>query len=195
MPLHEIIKRIYQEVDDSLYIIRFLNYLINTQYTKKVSFTANNITVNPLITGLLVENKTKKSFRSIVEFYNYATGSKLNKVDINILSKIYLKYECSIMRIICNVKENDILNFFDQKYRSFLMYRDVKKNIKNLVLNENNDSLKLIWNDTNFKLICNNLICNENPLLAYKLLEEYEDKTISALYYCDNEMKYLISIN
>ena len=78
MPLHEYIKRIYQEVEDSLYIIRFLNYLINTRY-KRVSFTVNGIMVQPLITGTLIKLKIKNYLKVKKKFLIKRNGKKMER--------------------------------------------------------------------------------------------------------------------
>lgn len=176
MPFHEYVKQIYQEVNDQLYIIRFLTYLINTRH-KKVLFTVNGITVEPLINGILEDKKSKKQFYSIVEFYNYAYDTNFRKSDINILSKVFVIPEYSIMRIICNVTESYILNFFDQKYRAFLMYRNIQEHLKNNLLN----SIGLHWNNYDFVLNSTELLC-QDATVALNLLELFEDGEIKDLY-------------
>lgn len=186
MPLHDNIKTIYQKVNDSAYIIRFINYLVNLHY-KKISYSVNGYTVIPLINGILEDVNTKKKFYSIAQFYNYATNSKFSTIDVNILSKIFVTKEYSIMRIICKINEADILNFFDQQYRIFLMYNDIQKR---LMLNTY-DTINLEWNNNNFELNYDSLLFKNNTFKSYKLLQAYEDG-MNDLYYITNDSKHLI---
>lgn len=191
MPLHEYIKRIYEDVNDPSYIIRFLNHLISTRY-KRVSYSVNGHTVEPLITGILEEIKTKKRFYSIAQFYTYATGIKANESDISVLANVFVTREYSVMRVICNIKEDEILNFFDQKYRTFLMYRDVRKRIKFYALKYTNNAVKLQWGDDEFTLHHTKLICNGDDK-TIKILEKYEAGLIDRMYYCADDGRHLIS--
>ena len=192
MPLHDFIRQIYEEVDDPLYIIRFLNYLVNTRY-KRVIFTVNNITVEPLITGILEEKTSNKRFFSIAEFYSYATGQKVSQTDISILSKVFVTREYSVMRLICNIKEDEILNFFDQKYRTFLLYRDIKKRIKFYALKDANGPINLRWLDNDITVHHTKITCDKDITLSLKLLKVYEDGMIDGLYYCRSNSRHLIS--
>lgn len=192
MPLHDYVKKIYEEVKDPSYIVRFICYLVNTRY-KKVTISANGITADPLITGVLEERETKKRFHSFSQFYNYATGAKTTETDISVLAKLFVTTEYSIMRIICNAKEADILNFFDQKYRIFLMYRDVRKRIKFYALKDTNSQVTLQWKNNIFTLDHTNLSCEKDKISAFKLLEAYENGYIDGLYYCTKDSKHLIT--
>jgi hypothetical protein len=192
MPLHDYVKKIYEEVKDPSYIVRFISYLINTRY-KKVTISANGITADPLITGVLEERETKKRFYSFSQFYNYATGAKTTETDISVLAKLFVTTEYSIMRIICNAKEADILNFFDQRYRTFLMYRDVRKRIKFYTLKDTNSQVTLQWKDNIFTLDHTTLTCDKDKNVVFKLLETYENGYIDGLYYCTKDTKYIIT--
>lgn len=192
MPLHDYIKTIYEDMIDTNYVTRFLSYLINIRYNR-VTFSVNGITSEPLITGVLEESKTKRRFNSIAEFYTYASGVKVKQTDLSVLSKVFVTREYSVMRIICNAKEADILNFFDQKYRAFLMYRDVRKRIKLYADISTNNSVNLIWDSNEFELSHGRIICKDNPKKEYKLLEAYESSFIEGLYFCQGGSQYLIT--
>jgi hypothetical protein len=198
MPLHDYIKKIYQEVDDSLYITRFIDYLLSINYNK-LSYTVNTYTVAPLITGVLEDINTKERFYSFSQFYEKASGIKVNHSDINILSKINITKDFNLMRILCNIKENEILGFYDQKYRTFLMYRTIRKCVKKYTIittnntNNTNNEINLLWNKNTFSLKHTLLLCKDNPINSYKLLDTYEDGNIKELYYCMNDKTYLIT--
>jgi hypothetical protein len=191
MPLHDYIKQIYQEVPDSAYIIRFLDYLISKRF-KFCTFSVNGYKAIALITGILEDNQTKQHYHSIEEFYSKATGTTCQKNDITILKKIYVIPNYSVWRIICSAKENEILGFFDQKYRSFLLYRDVRKRVKSYTNIITNDKIVLIWNNSKFDICHTSIICHDDSKKAYEFLETYEDGGIEGLYYCTDNSQYLI---
>jgi len=194
MPLHNYTKNIYESVTDSAYIIRFLDYLIGKHF-KRTTFTVNGIIAEPLITGVLENVKTKERYHSLAEFYNTVTRSTIKDNDISLLTKINITKDCSVMRIICNVKEDYILDFFDQKYRTFLIYRDIRKRIRQYTSNDMSSEVKLFWDGTEYDLSRTKIACNDtsNPYSCYKLLEAYEDGVIEGLYYCEENEKYLIT--
>jgi hypothetical protein len=196
MPLHDYIKQIYEDTVDSAYIIRFLDYLIQKRY-RRTTFVVNDVIAIPLITGILENVKTKERYYSLAEFYLNVTGQKINETDISLLTKINITMEYSVMRIICNNTEDDILGFFDQKYRTFLMYRDVKKRIMQYTSINIHGHIDLFWNDNEYNL--NHIVLisknNFNTYKCYELLETYEDGPIQGLYYCGKEGRHLISAN
>ena len=201
MPLHDYTKRIYETAGDSAYIVRFLDYLICKRY-RRTTFTINGTTTEPLITGVLENVKTKERYNSLAHFYNTVTGSKEKEKDVSLLSKINVTKEYTVMRIICNIPEEYIIEFFDQKYRSFLMYRDVRKRIKDYVPIDAkqgeplvNSEVTLVWDNSEYKLSHTTITCNDitNPYRCYKLLEGYEDGFVEGLYYCSPKGHHLIT--
>jgi hypothetical protein len=194
MPLHDYVKRIYEDVNDSSYVIRFLGHIINKRY-KRVEFRIKGHTVIPLITGVLEDVKTKERYHSLAEFYSKATGIKTDKTNLKILKEIHVTDAYDVMRIICNVEEEDILRFFDQKYRSFLMYRDVRKRIKHYASIDVNKTVKLRWKDVDYELGHTEISCEdeENPYKCYELLEAYEKGFIEGLYYHSHKGLLLIA--
>jgi len=194
MPLHDYTKKIYESVTDSAYIIRFLDYLIGKHF-RRTTFTIKGIVAEPLITGVLENVKTKERYNSLAEFHNTVTGSSIKDNDISLLAKINITKECSVMRIICNIKEDYILDFFDQKYRTFLMYRDIRKRIRQYTSNDMSSEVKLFWDGTEYDLSHTKIACNDtsNPYSCYKLLEVYEDGIVEGLYYCGENSRYLIT--
>ena len=194
MPLHDYTKHIYESATDSAYIIRFLDYLIGRHF-KRTTFTVNGVTAEPLITGVLENVKTKERYHSLAEFYTTVTRSTIKDNDVSLLTKINISKECSVMRIICNVKEDYILEFFDQKYRAFLMYRNIRKRIRQYTSNDMSSEVKLFWDGNEYYLSHTKIECDDttNPYSCYKLLEAYEDGCIEGLYYCGKNARYLIT--
>jgi hypothetical protein len=192
MPLHEYIKQIYEKSADSLYIIRFLDYLVSKRY-KRTTFAIKGQVVEPLITGILENVKTKERYYSLPEFYTKTTGKKINETDINLLSILNVTTEYTIMRLICNATELDILGFFDQKYRIFLLHRDLRKQIKNYTPRS---TITLIWNNDEYEVSRTKIVCNDitNSYKVYDLLDAYEAKRIEGLYYNNSEGRQLVIV-
>jgi hypothetical protein len=194
MPLHAYIKQIYENVDDRSYIIRFLDYIISKRY-KRITFTVKGQIAIPLITGVLENIKTKERYHSLEEFYTKITGEKVHTRNVSLLSNIYITEAYSVMRIICNYNETDILNFFDQKYRTFLFYRDVRKRLREYHDIKAPGHITLFWNGDEYELNHTELTCNDTNKLyiTYKLLEAFENKDIEGLYYGNEKEQYLIT--
>lgn len=192
MPLHDYIKQIYKEADDSSYIIRFIDYLVSST-NRRTIFTVNGYTAEPLISGVLQDIKTKQRYYSLAQFYNKATMANIGESDINVFKNIIVTSRYTLWRIVCSINENTILGFFDQKYRSFLMYRDIRQRIKYYTSIDTNKEIKLFWNESEF--IVSHILtkCEENPNMIYSLLEAYEDGCIEGLYYCTEDSQYLIT--
>jgi hypothetical protein len=158
-------------------------------------FSVNESTVVPLITGVLEDIKTKKRFYSLAQFYNSTNGSNIGETDTLILKRINVTNGFTLWRILCNIPERVILGFFDQKYRSFLFYRDIRRRIKFYHSISTNDVINLRWNDEEFVVDHTKLECKSVPFKIYDILEAYEDGHIEDLYYCKDNSQYLISGN
>lgn len=192
MPLHDYIKQVYKEVGDSSYTIRFLDYLVSST-NRRTTFTVNGYTAEPLISGVLQDVKTKERYYSLAQFYNKATMANVGESDTNVFKRINVTPGYSLWRIVCNINEKTILGFFDQKYRSFLMYRDIRQRIKYYTSIDTNKEIQLFWNSNEFVVSHTQTKCEENPNMIYSLLEAYEDGCIEGLYYCREDGRYLIT--
>lgn len=206
MPLHDYIRQIYKEVNDRSYVIRFLEYLIsntiqsNASYASyasnasyRITFTVNEHTAKILISGILINTKTKERYTSLAQFYNKVTLSNISETDINVFRNINVINNYSIWRIVCNSKEKTILEFFDQKYRSFLMYHDIKYRVKYYASIDINKQIPISWNNNKFIVSESQTKCELNPTMIYTLLTAYEDGNIVGLYYCGKKGNYLIT--
>jgi hypothetical protein len=193
MPLHDYIRQIYQEAGDSAYIIRFLYFVIG-KYVKRVEFLAGDHKAEPLITGILENVKTKERYYSLADFYTKATGNPISMTDISIFKKVNVTQSYSVWRMVCNVKEHQILEFFDQKYRAFLMYRDIRSRVRAYANFDTEKEIKLLHNDTEFTLTHSSLDCKYGSEKSLELLEEFENGTVEELYYRGRDGQYLISV-
>ena len=194
MPLHDYIKQIYKTAEDRTYVIRFIDYVLGKRF-KRMEFIVRGQIVEPLITGVLENKKTNQRYNSLASFYSDATKQSVDEYDVEILKKINITINYSIWRIICSVKEGEILDFFDQKYRAFLMYRDVRTRIKQWCSISTNDEVSLWWNGNEYRLWHTRLGSDdtENPYRIYDLFEAYEDGGITGLYYNTTNGRHLIT--
>lgn len=192
MPLHDYINQIYKEVNDPAYIVRFIDYVVSNT-TKRTVFIVNNCTVLPLISGILEDIKTKERFYSLAQFYNKAKGANVGETDTTIFKDIYVSKSHTLLKILSSIDEKFILGFFDQKYRAFLMYRDIRRRIKYYTSIDTNGKLNLLWNDYKFVISHTNLDCPNNPNMIYDFFKAYEDKLVTELYYCIHNSQYLIT--
>jgi hypothetical protein len=182
MPLHAYIRQIYQEINDTAYVVRFIDFIIG-RYGMRTEFSIGSNKAIPLITGVLKNVKTKEQYSSLSDFYNQATGETSSPTDINILKSINVTQAYSVWRIICNTKEKDILDFFDQKYRAFLMYREVRRYIRRYSNIDDIKEIDLVWNNISYTLNYTSIECSDGLQQSLELLKEYEDKTINGLFY------------
>jgi hypothetical protein len=194
MPPHQAIQDIYLRGVDPLYINRFIDYLLGFQINHNIC-NIKDIKVRRLITGILENTKTKHRYHSFAQFYNTVTGNNVATNDISILKEITANDSQSIWSLLSHATEEQIIGFFDQKYRCFLLYRDISKRIHFNHEIDVKDKLTLYWDTTHFELSRSKLTCDDytNPYRIYELLEEYENNTISDLYYCHTDgTRYLI---
>lgn len=127
--MNSLILKLFEECDDSLYLVRFLNYIIGSQYPR-VKFSANGIVAEPLISGSIRIPRTNREFGSLNEFYEAATSGKKVDNSEQLLKNMYGTDEETLWSILGKVTEDEIINFVDQKYRAFLVYKDLEKRIE-----------------------------------------------------------------
>jgi hypothetical protein len=194
MPLHDYIRQIYETVEDRTYVIRFIDYVLGKRF-KRMEFIVRGQLVEPLITGVLENKKTNQRYNSLASFYSDVTKQTVDEYDVEILKKINITASYSIWRIICSVKEEDILSFFDQKYRAFLMYRSVRSRIKQWCSVSTNEEISLWWNGNEYHLWHTRLSSDdtENPYKIYDLFDAYESECITGLYYNTTRGGHLIT--
>jgi hypothetical protein len=187
MPIINSVMRMYKEIPESVYFNRFLDVVIGKRFNS-VDFNINGYRARMYITGVLYDDKGKKFF-SLVEFYNHVTGENMEEHDETVFHHLFVTKSYNINRILNAVTEDEVLDFCDQKYRSFCMYRDLKMRIKHYTkknVPENVDSIQVMWNNRSHDVTISNVTCKSgatNPFLAYQLMNAYESGSITDLYY------------
>jgi hypothetical protein len=191
MPLSPILTKIFQEVKDPSYIIRLLDYLVNTRYDRTEFIIDGNKAV-PLITGMLRNTKTNQHYYSLAQFYNSVTNNDVKENNFEMLNLIHVTRKYSLLRILCSLTEDIILGFFDQKYRSFILYRSVGKMIQELDHTYIEGTIYVSWNEYDYELHPNKIICEKNKKV-FELLQAFEGGKLSDLYYIySKDKKYLL---
>lgn len=185
MPLQDAIRKMYVDCKDTLYFNRFLDYLITKRF-KKTNLNLFNTTATILVTGELVEKKTGNHYNSLAELYEAVSGKRIKPTDLEIFKLIWFNREYSLWRILCATTENDVVNFFDTKYRCHLMYHDVLEK-----MGQTEDAMPYInlnWNDVDYKLSEYAISpYSENPLMVYELLFAFENGEMREFYHYDDK--------
>jgi hypothetical protein len=193
MPLHDYIKDVYESVNDPAYIVRFIDYLVSLNYTNP-TFTVKNNTAIPLVMGVLENVKTKERYASFADFYSKVTGLSVDTKEFEFLRGITVTPAYSLWRVLCRFKEQDILGFYDTKYRTHLLYSDILSRVKQFTNIEGNSQINLVWGENKLILSPYMLTCKENSDVAIQFLEAYEDSVLSGVYYDDDGIRYLIVV-
>jgi hypothetical protein len=187
MPFSPILTKLFQEVKDPSYIIRLLDYLVNTHYDR-TEFIIGGYKAIPLITGVLKNTKTNQHYYSLAQFYNSVTNNDVKENNFEILNLIHVTKKYSLLRILCSLTEDTILGFFDQKFRSFLLYRSVGKMIQKLDLTHPEGTITVSWNKCDYELYPNRVVCEKNKKV-FELLNAFEGRKLGDLYYVQSKDK------
>jgi hypothetical protein len=126
--MNPLILKLFEECKDAAYLVRFLDYIMSSRYPR-VKFSLNGLVAEPLISGSIRITQTNKEVSSLGEFYEVAT----NNTKVEDLERV-LKNVCgtdgdTLWMILGRVNEDEIVNFVDQKYRAFLVYKDLEGRI------------------------------------------------------------------
>ncbi len=183
MPLHDYIREVYETVEDPAYVIRFINYLVELNYPNP-TFSIDNNTVVPLVMGVLENVSTKERYVSFADFYSKVTGLSVDIRETDFLRAINVTPTYSLWRVLCRYKEKDVLGFYDIKYRTFLMYKNIVTKVSQCE--------KLYWGNYEFQLNPTKLVCDTHPHMVHEFLEAYEDSRLYGVYYGDDSVRYLI---
>jgi hypothetical protein len=126
--MNPLILKLFEECDDTLYLIRFLDYVICKRYPR-VKFSLNGLVAEPLMSGTICVKNTNKEFSSLREFYEAGMGGKKAENVTQLLKSICVTDGATLWATLERVSEDEIINFVDQKYRAFLVYKDLESRI------------------------------------------------------------------
>lgn len=198
--MYHLILRLYKECNDSLYFIRFLDYVISSRYPR-VNFTLSGVKAEPLITGEIVVKNTKKHYNSLEAFYRGVIG-KPHTIDEVLFNKICGTDGKSLWSILETVTEDELVNFVDQKYRSFLVYKDLEVRIKP-TNDEGYVPKKIIikWESARFHISKSGIENDPHsdvyirPMERFEFLTAFEDGTIGEnLWFYDPKRAHWIRL-
>jgi hypothetical protein len=199
MPIIDSVMKMYTECVETVYFIRFLDFIISKKFNS-VEFNFNNTRFKPLISGVIEHPHTGKKYYSLVQLYNDLTGKELKEGDPDVFHYFFVSKAYNLNRILCSVKEIDVLEFFDQKYRAFYMYRDLKLRILHYTgirLGRDDAVINVQWNGMKHELQISSITCTPhfNPYKAYELLTAYESGNIKGLEYYNPQDKSYVAIS
>jgi hypothetical protein len=196
MPLHAFIKQIYKDCGDDQYFLRFLDYII-TNRGKRPEFYIQGYSIKGeiLVQGVIKNEVSNSYYDSLHEYYNSVTDSKIERGDLELFKKIHISREFSLYRALCGVKEPEILQFVDQKYRSHLIYNDLRKRISCFAGLKPKGSLRIFWNDTYYNADKYSLVTENEykPDRVNDFMDEYDRGAITGLFYVTDTETYAIS--
>jgi hypothetical protein len=188
MSLHQFIISIYHHADP-LYFVRFIDYQIQKKKDNYI-LTLNNVLVKPSLTGILVKlkTKTKVRYKSLYEFYTEASGKKIPLHNISFMKEIMIESVTNLWEFLSKLDKYDILEFFDQKYGSLLLFHYIRQNLHSLNLSVNR-FIKIMWNDKEYILKRSSIeFQGENKLIhTIDLLDAFHNKTLDGVYYLTND--------
>lgn len=126
--MNPLILKLFEECEDAAYLIRFLDYIMSSRYPR-VKFSINDIVAEPLISGSIRIIQTNREVDSLGEFYEVANSGKKAESCEQLLKSVRGTDESNIWSVLKKVNEDEIINFVDQKYRAFMVYKDLERRI------------------------------------------------------------------
>lgn len=199
MTIIDSVLKIYTQCNETVYFVRFLDYVISKRFNS-VEFNINGLRFKPHISGVIENPENGKKYYSLVQLYNDITGNNFNEGDTTVFHHLFVSKSYNLNRVLSAVKEIDVLEFFDQKYRAFCMYRDLKKRILHYTgirLGKEDNMLNVRWNRLKHYIQISSITCDPhfNPYKAYELLTAYESGGICSLEYYNTTTKSYILIS
>jgi hypothetical protein len=196
--------QVFKGCFESVYFIRFIDYIITKRFGNKYYFDIKGHKASALISGILEDNETKEKYYSFAEFYNSITGASISKYDEEIFHHIYFQQKYNLHRLLCILKDDDIINFTDKKYRVFCMFRDLRDRLKHYQDLDGFNNLRkkeiISWNNIKFSISltmikeCDNKDTDDNSSCDL-LLEVYETGVVTDLYYMVPDTKEFYKIS
>lgn len=199
MTIIDSVLNIYTQCPETVYFIRFIDYVISKRFNS-IEFNINGLRFKPHISGVIENPHNGKKYYSLVQLYNDVTGNNLNEGDTTVFHYLFVSKSYNLNRILSAVKEIDVLEFFDQKYRAFCMYRDLKNRILHYTgihLKKEDNLLNVRWKGLKHNIQISSITCDPhfNPYKAYELLSAYEYGNITGLEYYNPVNKSYILIS
>lgn len=181
------ILKVFKEAYDSFYFIRFMDHIVSKRCKGPYYFDVKAHQCKPLISGVLEDIKTGDKYNTFADFYNKVTGSDIGIYDEVIFHHIYYKPHYNLHRLISMLKDEDLLNFTDEKYRIFTMVRDLRERVKHYTGFDMNSHgfEKFLWKNDIYTISINEIrdINGRKTAKCLEFLEEYESGEITDLYY------------
>ncbi len=179
--MNPLILKLYKECDDELYFNRFIDYVISSRYPR-VKLSINGIVAEPMISGVIRVSETRKEYDSLDAFYQSTGGKRDCRRSDRVLREVCVTDGATLWSVLEKVDEAELLNFVDQKYRAFLVYKDLETRIapcadEGYVPRR----LQIKWNSMRFYLTRSSIedythtdMC-AGPYDKYKFLSAYEE--------------------
>ena len=187
------IMKVFKDAHDPFYFVRFLDHIIFNRFNPNYYFDIKGRQCKPLISGVLEDKDTKKKYNSFTEFYNEVMDESMSVTDETVFHHIYFKPAYNLHRLLSILKDEDLMNFTDEKYRIFTMLRDLRDRVKHytgLIIQLGNSSRAAVdlfkWRGENYSISLNDIREENKGYRTPKCLEflkAYEAGDIQDLYY------------
>lgn len=187
------IMKVFKDAHDPFYFVRFLDNIIFNRFNPNYYFDIKGHKCKPLISGVLQVKESGKKYNSLTEFYNDITEESMSITDETTFHHIYFKPTYNLHRLLSMLKDEDLMNFTDEKYRIFSMLRDLRERVKHYtgfiieLGNVNKASVETFkWCGDNYSISINDIREEKRghrTPKSMKFLEAYEAGDIQDLYY------------
>ena len=192
MPLNEFVNKLFTESTDSLYFNRLIYNAIKLR-NRVAKIHIDDVYARILITGEIQIISSGKICNSLVEFSEIATGNKINLIGKSTFKRIYITNTFTLWRMVCAITEKELIEFFDQHYRTHLMYTDLTNRIDGSVKNcdksstesiESKGDIVIKYNDSEHILTSKKIKSFELDIFGiHEVLSLYESGRAKNLYY------------
>jgi len=190
MPPLQIIFDLYNDKEICLYFNRFINYIIS-KLSKRNSIHLFGKNIHISITGHIIEDNSNTEYESFQSLYLSLSDRKNNNnksIKLVIFRQMFVAKGVNIWRLLCNVNEDDIINFFDLNYRAYRLFQDLAARINC----EQSASLQILFHNKICTLTSSQIISDSlNQYQLWYLLHLYEIRSPSAIQYSIDRVNYL----
>jgi hypothetical protein len=177
-------------VEDSRRFVRCIEFILTKYNMKSVRFHLcdNQYSTCPTMAGTLVsDNDAKKEYDSMSDWYNDVMNTNYDVTTTSYFANIYISKQVNLEFVVTKMATmEDIGEFTDHKYRSYMLYKKINAMLRtlNYIRAWNSYSLyKVAWNGTEYTVRINNVSTVGSPDTSDMMLSQFIQGTITDLYY------------
>ncbi len=143
-----------------------------------------------------IENN-KKRFNTLTEWYNAIKGSKHTRIGLEQFKEIMATPKFSIYQILETVRDKEVADFIDMKYRSSILFTYISHRIRSKRMPftwDKSQTFAVEWNGVEYSVTHTHTSTNENISVGH-LLDAITapEEPITGLYLLQSGKKYLLT--